>query len=98
MVNRQYLRQILTLLFPLCAADANSGPVVDLAETELCQKLEECCVLVNSDVSFTFSVAGAGCREGSTVWTVSNTFVASANAPRNCGAHVGFCDINSRLY
>ena len=74
------------------------GPVVDLAETELCQKLEvNHCVLVNSATSaLHLALLALDVGEGSTVWTVSNTFVASANAPRNCGAHVGFCDINSQ--
>lgn len=35
---------------------------------------------------------------GDTVWTTPNTFVASANCARYCGAEVDFVDIDSRTY
>lgn len=35
---------------------------------------------------------------GDVLWTVPNTFVATANAARYCGADVGFVDIDSATY
>ena len=40
----------------------------------------------------------AGVKPGSRVWTVPNTFVASANAARYCGAAVDFVDIDPQTY
>src|ERR1700732_2607380 len=37
-------------------------------------------------------------RPGDRLWTVPNTFVASANCGRYCGADVDFVDINPRTY
>lgn len=42
------------------------------------------------------AVLGVG--SNSRVWTVPNTFVASANCARYCGAEVGFVDIEPRSY
>lgn len=39
-----------------------------------------------------------GVGNGSRVWTVPNTFAASANCARYCGAAVGFVDIDPRTY
>lgn len=36
--------------------------------------------------------------EGDILWTVPNTFVASANCGRFCGANIDFVDINSETY
>lgn len=72
------------------------GPAVDLAEKKFCEKLEVShCVLVNSATSaLHLAMLALGVGAGSRVWTVSNTFVASANAPRYSGADLGFCDID----
>lgn len=40
----------------------------------------------------------AGLREGDRLWTSPNTFVASANCARYCGAGVDFVDINEKNY
>jgi UDP-4-amino-4,6-dideoxy-N-acetyl-beta-L-altrosamine transaminase len=40
----------------------------------------------------------AGLGPGDTLWTSPNTFVASANAARYCGATVDFVDIDRRTY
>lgn len=39
-----------------------------------------------------------GLKEGDWLWTSPNTFVASANCGRYCGAHVDFVDIDSKTY
>lgn len=39
-----------------------------------------------------------GLKPGSRLWTVPNTFVASANCGLYCGAEVDFVDINPRTY
>jgi UDP-4-amino-4,6-dideoxy-N-acetyl-beta-L-altrosamine transaminase len=40
----------------------------------------------------------AGLKPGHRLWTVPNTFVASANCGRYCGAEVDFVDINPQTY
>lgn len=40
----------------------------------------------------------AGLSRGDTLWTSPNTFVASANAARYCGANVDFVDIDPQTY
>src|SRR5215467_3849622 len=39
-----------------------------------------------------------GLRPGDRLWTVPNTFVASANCARYCGADVDFVDIDPRTW
>ncbi|MCX9156152.1 UDP-4-amino-4,6-dideoxy-N-acetyl-beta-L-altrosamine transaminase [Niveibacterium sp. 24ML] len=56
-------------------------------------------VAVNSATSaLHIACAALGVGPGSRVWTVPNTFVASANCARYCGAEVGFVDIDARSY
>ncbi len=56
-------------------------------------------VAVNSATSaLHIACAALGVGPGSRVWTVPNTFVASANCARYCGAEVGFVDIDPRSY
>lgn len=39
-----------------------------------------------------------GIKKGDRVWTVPNTFVASANCAINCGAHIDFVDIDNNTW
>ncbi|GAA5181608.1 UDP-4-amino-4,6-dideoxy-N-acetyl-beta-L-altrosami ne transaminase [Niveibacterium umoris] len=56
-------------------------------------------VAVNSATSaLHLACAALGVGAASRVWTVPNTFVASANCGRYCGAEVGFVDIDPRTY
>ena len=39
-----------------------------------------------------------GVKKGDIVWTVPNTFVASANCAINCGAKIDFVDIDKETF
>ena len=56
-------------------------------------------VAVNSATSaLHIACMALGVTRGDLVWTVPNTFVASANCARYCGADVDFVDIDPRTY
>jgi len=56
-------------------------------------------VAVNSATSaLHIACLALGLGPGDSLWTVPNTFVASANAGRYCGAEVDFVDIDARTY
>lgn len=56
-------------------------------------------VAVNSATSaLHIACLALGLKEGDELWTVPNTFVASANCARYCGARVDFVDIDSRTW
>ena len=56
-------------------------------------------VAVNSATSaLHIACLALGLKPGGLVWTVPNTFVATANVARLCGADVDFVDINARDY
>jgi UDP-4-amino-4,6-dideoxy-N-acetyl-beta-L-altrosamine transaminase len=76
------------------------GPAVgklEAAFTELCHVPHA--VAVNSATSaLHIACLAIGAGPGDLVWTVPNTFVASANCARLCGADVGFVDIDPSTY
>lgn len=76
------------------------GPAVPRFESAVAAYVgAEHAVAVNSATSaLHVACAALGVGAGSRVWTVPNTFVASANCARYCGAEVGFVDIDSRRY
>lgn len=56
-------------------------------------------VAVNSATSaLHIAYMAAGLRPGGLLWTVPNTFVATANAALYCGADVDFVDVDPRTY
>lgn len=56
-------------------------------------------VAVNSGTSaLHIACQGVGLGPGDSLWTSPNTFVASANCARYCGAKVDFVDIDPRTY
>lgn len=76
------------------------GPAVgklEAALAELCRVPHA--VAVNSATSaLHIACLAIGVCPGDVVWTVPNTFVASANCARLCGAEVDFVDIDPRTY
>lgn len=69
----------------------------------------EKCVSDYVNVKFAFAMNSAtsalhvaclslGLKEGDYLWTTPNTFVASANCGRYCGANVSFVDIDPKTY
>ena len=72
------------------------GPVVTAFENAVREKCKtQFAVAVNSATSaLHIACLSLGVGSGDTVWTSPNTFVASANCARYCGASVDFIDID----
>lgn len=72
------------------------GPVVPQFEQEIANYCgAKYAVAVNSATSaLHIACLALGVKEGDYVWTTPNTFVASANCARYCGATVDFVDID----
>ena len=76
------------------------GPAVERFERAICEATGAAhAVAVNSATSaLHVACLALGVGPGSLVWTVPITFVASANAPRLCGADVDFVDIEAGTF
>ena len=76
------------------------GPVVGQFEEAVAQYCSVAhAVAVNSATSaLHIACLALGVGEQDTVWTTPNTFVASANCARYCGANVDFVDIDPHTY
>ena len=72
------------------------GPLVPKFEETLSSYTgSNFCTMVNSSTSaLHISCLALGVGEGDFVWTSPNTFVASANCARLCGAKLDFVDID----
>lgn len=76
------------------------GPKVPAFEAEMCRYIGvKHAVAVNSATSaLHIACLALGLGEGDSLWTTPNTFVASANCGRYCGADVDFVDIDPKTY
>jgi UDP-4-amino-4,6-dideoxy-N-acetyl-beta-L-altrosamine transaminase len=76
------------------------GPAVERFEALVASRCGAThAVAVNSATSaLHLACLAAGLGPGDTLWTSPNTFVASANCARYCGASVDFVDIDPRSY
>jgi UDP-4-amino-4,6-dideoxy-N-acetyl-beta-L-altrosamine transaminase len=76
------------------------GPAVPAFEQAVAAKVGATyAVAVNSATSaLHIACLALGLGEGDLLWTVPNTFVASANCGRYCGAHVDFVDIDPETW
>lgn len=74
------------------------GPVVPKFEEELCRiTTAKFATAVNSATSaLHLACLALGVKKGDLVWTVPNTFVASANCALYCGANIDFVDIDQK--
>lgn len=76
------------------------GPMIELFE----KRVAEYCgakyavAVSNATAALHIACMAAGLGKGDILWTVPNTFVASANCGRYCGAKVDFVDINPNTY
>ncbi len=72
------------------------GPLSPKFEERLAKKVEsKYCAVVNSATSaLHISCLSLGLKAGDVMWTVPNSFVASANCGLYCGAKVDFVDID----
>ncbi len=76
------------------------GPLSPKFEERLAKKVEsKYCAVVNSATSaLHISCLSLGLKAGDVMWTVPNSFVASANCGLYCGAKVDFVDIDVETF
>lgn len=76
------------------------GPIVPKFENAIANYVgSNFCSLVNSATSaLHISCLAIGLKEGDIAWTSANTFVASANCAKLCGAKVDFVDIDKQTF
>jgi UDP-4-amino-4,6-dideoxy-N-acetyl-beta-L-altrosamine transaminase len=76
------------------------GPAVSRFEQDLAARVgARFAVAANSATSaLHIACLALGIKPGDLLWTVPNTFVASANCGRYCGADVDFVDIDARTW
>ncbi|MGO9994186.1 MAG: UDP-4-amino-4,6-dideoxy-N-acetyl-beta-L-altrosamine transaminase [Steroidobacteraceae bacterium] len=72
------------------------GPAVPAFERALCQRCDAryAVAVCNATSALHIACLAAGLGPGDRLWTSPNTFVASANCARYCGAEVDFVDID----
>lgn len=76
------------------------GPAIERFERAVAQSCGARYAVAVSSATTGLHLAclAAGLKPGHRLWTVPNTFVASANCGRYCGAEVDFVDINPKTY
>jgi len=76
------------------------GPMVSEFEASMTDitKATYACALSSATAALHVALAGLGVKQGDHVWTTPNTFVATVNAARYCGASVSLIDINQGTY
>ena len=72
------------------------GPAIAAFEEELARRASarHAVAVCNATAALHIACVAAGLGSGDRLWTVPNTFVASANCGRYCGADVDFVDID----
>lgn len=76
------------------------GPSNVLFERAVCERVGAAHGVATSSATAALHVAclALGLKAGGRLWTTPNTFVASANCGRYCGATVDFVDVDPRSY
>lgn len=100
--GRQYIsREDINAVIKVIKSDTiTRGPIVNKFEKIVSQKVgAKHGVAVNSATSaLHVACLSLGLLNGDEIWTVPNTFVASANCGRYCGAKVNFIDIDPHTW
>jgi dTDP-4-amino-4,6-dideoxygalactose transaminase len=96
------LREELCGVFRTALATAGfvGGPMVDDFEKEFARfcEAEHCVGVANGTDALKFALIAAGIKQGDTVVTVPNTFIATAEAISQAGALPDFVDVDERTY
>jgi UDP-4-amino-4,6-dideoxy-N-acetyl-beta-L-altrosamine transaminase len=76
------------------------GPAIDAFETTIARYVgaSHAVAVCNATAALHIAYLALGLGPGDRLWTVPNTFVATANAARYCGAEVDFVDISGDTY
>lgn len=84
----------------LCTPYLTQGPEIEKFETtisELCS-CNEAIAVSSATAGLHLAYLAVGLKPGDLLWTVGNTFVATASAAKYCGADVEFVDIDIDTY
>lgn len=96
-INQDDIHQVVEVL----QSDwLTQGPAIERFEravAEFCGA-KYAVAVCNATSALHIACVAAGLGEGNLLWTSPNTFVASANCGRYCGADVDFVDIDPRTY
>lgn len=76
------------------------GPAIEAFETRVAEYCgaQHAVAVTNATSALHIACLAAGLGHGDVLWTSPNTFVASANCARYCGAEVDFVDIDNDTY
>lgn len=76
------------------------GPVIEQFEKRVAEYcgVKYAVAVANATAALHIACLAAGLKQGDVLWTSPNTFVASANCGRYCGADVDFVDIDNSTY
>ena len=76
------------------------GPLINFFEQKIAKRVNaKFAVSSNSGTSsLHLACLALNIKKGDLVWTVPNTYAASANCAINCGAKIDFVDINSKTF
>jgi UDP-4-amino-4,6-dideoxy-N-acetyl-beta-L-altrosamine transaminase len=76
------------------------GPVIERFEAAMAERCEAGfgVAVCNATAALHIACLAAGLGEGDRLWTSPNTFLASANCGRYCGADVDFVDIDPQTW
>ena len=102
----QYARQNITendieaVVGALRSEYLTQGPIVPQFEKAIAQRVSASFAVATNSATSSLHVAclALGLGPGDLLWTVPNSFVASANCGLLCGADVDFVDIDSKSY
>src|SRR5581483_11314022 len=84
----------------LRSAWLTQGPAIEAFESSLVNATgsSAAVAVANATAALHLTCLAMGLGPGDRLWTSPNTFVASANCARYCGAMVDFVDIDPRTY
>lgn len=76
------------------------GPAIERFETAMAERCQAgfAVAVCNATAGLHIACLAAGLGPGDRLWTTPNTFLASANCARYCGAEVDFVDIDPRTW
>lgn len=91
---------ILSVVDVLRSDWLTQGPIISQFESELARycNAAHAVAAMNATAALHLACLALGVQKGDIVWTSPNTFLASANCVRFCGADIDFVDICSKTY
>ncbi len=84
----------------LRSKNLTQGKTIEKFEKQICNFVGSRYGVANNSGTSSLHIAclALNLKQKEYLWTVGNSFVASANCGRYCGAHIDFVDINSKTF